>query len=523
MYPRPVPPRRPMRLAVFTLLTVSAVHAQPALIPMPAHVETREAAPFVVTGETPIVVPSNDPEARRIGRVLAALIGNTAETTPGVVASVPDGTPAIVLRIEDGHGAEGYAIDVSVARVEVVASAPAGLFYGVQTLRQLLPARVEYGAAFYAPLPVPAVHIEDAPRFAWRGMMLDVARHFFGVADVERLIDLMALHKLNRLHLHLSDDQGWRVEIPSRPALTEVGGRTQVGGGAGGFYTVADYERIVRYAAERFITVVPEIDLPGHTNAALVATPEINCDGEARTPYTGTRVGFSTVCVEREETYRFIEDVVAALAAMTPGGEIHLGGDEVRELTEAQYAAFVRRAQAIVTAAGKRYVGWDEVAGADLAPGAVIQVWRPQIPAVAARVADAVASGAQVVLSPSDRIYLDMKYDSTTVLGLTWAGVNGVRDAYDWDPGAFMADVPESAVLGVEAPLWSETLASIRDIEFMAFPRLAGVAEMGWSPQAARSWAGYRRRLSTHGARLTALGVPFFRSPEVEWVPGGTE
>jgi len=305
--------------------------------------------------------------------------------------------------------------------------------------------------------------------------------------------------------------------------LTEIGGRTQVGGAAGGFYTVADYERIVRYAADRFITIVPEIDLPGHTNAALASIPEINCDGVAREPYTGTRVGFSRVCPESDATWAFIEDVVAALAAMTPGDEIHLGGDEVRELTEEEYVTFVRRAQGVVTAAGKRYVGWDDVAGADLAPGAVIQVWRPQVPSVAGHVAQAVASGAQVVLSPSDRIYLDIKYDSTTVLGLTWAGLNGVRDAYDWDPGAFMAGVPESAVLGVEAPLWSETLATIRDVEFMLFPRLAGVAEMGWSPQAARSWAGYRQRLGAHGARLTALGVAFFRSPEVEWSPGGTE
>lgn len=353
--------------------------------------------------------------------------------------------------------------------------------------------------------------------------MLDVSRHFFEVEDVERLLDLMALHKLNRLHLHLSDDQGWRIEIPGRPALTRVGGRSQVGGGEGGFYTTADYDRIVAYAADRFIMVVPEIDLPGHTNAALTSIPELNCDGVARPPYTGTRVGFSAVCVDAPATWAFVEDVVAALAAQTPGPYIHLGGDEVRRLSEAEYATFVERAQAVVTASGKTFVGWDDVAEVDLGPGAVVQVWRPQSPAVAASVAEAVAAGATVVLSPSDRIYLDIKYDEDTVLGLTWAGLNGVRDAYDWDPGAFMEGVPEAAVLGVEAPLWSETLATIGDVEFMAFPRLAGVAEAGWSPQAARSWDGYRARLGAQGPRWVALGLNFYRSPEVEWAPGGVE
>ena len=511
-----------MRLALLLLVPAVAA-AQPALIPLPAEVEVLEGPPFVVTDATPIVAEGL--EARRIGTMLAALVGNTAETTPAVVGAAPAGVPAVRLRVDAGagHGAEGYGLEATAEGVEIEASTPAGLFYGVQTLRQLLPARVEYGAAFYAPLEVPAVRIADRPRFEWRGMMLDVARHFFSVEDVERVVDLMALHKLNRLHLHLSDDQGWRIEIPGRPALTEVGGRTQVGGGPGGFYTVEDYERIVAYAAERFVTVVPEIDLPGHTNAALASIPELNCDSVAREPFTGTAVGFSTVCVESEATWAFVEDVVGALAAVTPGAEIHLGGDEVEELTPAEYARFVERAQRVVEAAGKRYVGWDDVAEADLAPGAVVQVWRPQVPAVVASVAEAVAAGAEVVLSPSDRIYLDMKVDSTMVLGLSWAGFNGVRDAYEWDPGALLEGVPEAAVRGLEAPLWSETLATIRDVEFMAFPRLAGVAEAGWTPQASRSWDGYRARLGAFGPRWTALGVHFFRSPEVEWSPGGVE
>ena len=509
-----------LRVLAIVLFAVGSVHAQPALIPAPASLALAEELAFEMTPETPIVVAPGDADARRIAHVLADLVGTIEDSTPEVVesATAPSGSVHLRLEPRDELGAEGYALEVSSERVELTAATPAGLFYGVQTLRQLLPPRVEYEAARPVPLPIPAVQITDAPRFAWRGAMLDVSRHFFDVEDVTRYIDLMALYKLNRLHLHLSDDQGWRIEIPGRPELTEIGGQTEVGGGPGGFYTTADYEAIVRYAADRFITIVPEIDLPGHTNAALASTPELNCDGEAPDLYTGIRVGFSFVCVEKEETYAFVEDVVRELAARTPGEVIHLGGDEVHQLTPEQYSAFMTRAQAIVAAHGKRFAAWDEVAevGLPLSEGAIVQVWRPQSAAASAHVADAARRGARLVLSPADRIYLDMKTDSSMALGLAWAGHNDVRDAYDWDPATLVPGVPESAILGVEAPLWSETLATIRDVEFMAFPRLAGVAEIGWSA-AGRSWDEYRVRLAQHGPRWVALGVPFYRSPQVPW------
>lgn len=508
-------------LIVLLFLAVGGAAAQPAIIPVPAEATLSETDAFVVTVETPIVVPPGDAEARQIGAFLAGLVGNAADATPPVVEGGAERGAVTLVRRPDRTdlGAEGYTLDVTTDGVTIAAATGAGLFYGVQTLRQLMPPAVEFTAALPRPLPVPVGRVTDRPRFAWRGAMLDVARHFFGVDDLKRYVDLMALYKLNRLHLHLSDDQGWRIEIPGRPALTEIGGSTEVGGGPGGFYTVADYAEIVRYAAERFVVVVPEIDLPGHTNAALASTPEINCDGEAPPLYTGIRVGFSTVCVEREETYAFVDDVVGALATATPGPVIHLGGDEVRELSEAQYTRFMERAQAIVARHGKRFAAWDEVAeaGLGLTPGAIVQVWRPQTPAVREAVAEAVAGGAAVVLSPSDRIYLDMKPDSSSALGLTWAGLNGVRDAYDWDPAALLPGVAEASVLGVEAPLWSETLGTFSDITLMALPRLAGVAEVAWSAQATRSWDAYRLRLSTHGTRWTALGLTYDRSPEVPW------
>ena len=342
--------------------------------------------------------------------------------------------------------------------------------------------------------------------------MLDVARHFFTTDEVKRYIDLIALHKMNRLHLHLADDQGWRIEIKSWPNLTQHGGRGEVGGGAGGWYSQADYADLVAYAASRFITVVPEIDMPGHTNAALSSYAELNCNGRATEAYTGIDVGFSALCVDKEITYRFIDDVVRELAAMTPGPYIHVGGDEVKTLTLRQHAAFITRVQAIVGSHGKQMIGWDEIGPADLDPSTVVQHWRPdQSPAAVA------ARGLKVIASPASRAYLDMKYDTGTPIGLDWAARIEARDAYEWDPATLWQGVSETSIVGVEAPLWSETTTNMRDVEFLAFPRLAALAEVAWSRQDRRSWDEFRLRLAAQGPRWTALGVNFYRSPQVPW------
>jgi hexosaminidase len=341
--------------------------------------------------------------------------------------------------------------------------------------------------------------------------MLDVSRHFLPAADVRRLVDLMALYKLNRLHLHLSDDQGWRLEIKSRPELTRVGGSTQVGGGPGGFYTQAEYAELVAYAAARHVMVVPEFDMPGHTAAALASIPALNCDGRAPAVYTGYQTGFSAVCPDSAETWRFVDDVVREVAAITPGPFVHIGGDEVSKLTRAQYLAFVARAQGVVRAHGKRMIGWGEVAPAALDPSTVVQHWKPDSSAVHA------ARGGSVILSPAKRVYLDMKYDSATVLGLRWAGIVPLRTTYDWEPAGFVPGVPERAILGVEAPVWSESLVTRADFEFMLFPRLLAVAELGWSTPAVRGWEDFRARLGRQAPRLQALGVNFYRDPGVPW------
>jgi hexosaminidase len=409
-------------------------------------------------------------------------------------------------------GEEGYELAITEKLVTVKAPHPAGLFYGVQTLLQLLPASLEKGTPLENPAILPTGVIRDWPEYSYRGAMLDVARHFFPPQDVKRLIDLMARYKMNRLHLHLSDDQGWRIEIKSWPNLAQHGGSTQVGGGKGGFYTQEDYAGIVKYAADRFITIVPEIDMPGHTNAALASYAELNCNGKATNLYTGTNVGFSTLCTNKEITYQFISDVFRELAGLTPGPWIHIGGDESHVTKLEDYIPFINRVQEIVASVGKQTMGWDDIAIATLKPGAVAQHWAKVENAV-----KAAGQGSKLLLSPASKAYLDMKYDSTTTLGLKWAGYIEVDTAYIWDPATYVPGISKKDILGIEAPLWSETVTTMDEIEFMVFPRLQGFAEIGWTPASMRTWDEYKTRLGKHGPRMEALDIDFYKSPKVPW------
>lgn len=496
---------------------MSSMHS---IIPAPATFEPAASGSFTLPPTTAILVRGNDAGAAGVARYLAALIRNVEQTEPARVDTNVDAPRdgSIHLSLDASPAAvgdEGYELVVTPQRATIAARQPAGLFYGVQTLRHLLPPSIEYEAARGRKLSIPVVRIVDRPRFAWRGAMLDVARHFFTVDDVKRYIDLIALLKINRLHLHLADDQGWRIEIASWPNLTTHGGSTEVGGGHGGFYTQQQFADLVAHANARFITIVPEIDMPGHTNAALASYAELNCDGKAPALYTGIEVGFSALCVDKDVTYRFIDDVVREISSVAKSPYFHIGGDEVKKLTPQQYAAFIERVQGIVTAHGLRMVGWDEIAPVNLLPASIVQHWRPKTTP-----REAAGKGVKFILSPADRVYLDMKYDAATALGLNWAGMFDVRHAYDWDPARLLDGIPEPAILGVEAPLWSETLANIRDVEFMAFPRLAAVAEIGWTPAAARTWEEFRVRLGAQAPRWTALGVNFYRSAQVPWMEG---
>jgi hexosaminidase len=485
------------------------------IVPAPVKFALVPGDAFRLVQGSLIAVNSDTREARAVGEALASYVRvATGEDSPVLVASGLDG-PAIALLLTESSelGAEGYRIDVDKGGVQLAARSPAGLFRGVQTLRQLF---LQPGRGGVAGPVVPAVHITDHPRFGWRGAMLDVARHFMPVEAVKRYVDLLALYKMNVLHLHLSDDQGWRIYIDGWPRLAEYGGSLQVGGSPGGYYTKDDYTEIVRYAAAHYITIVPEIDTPGHTNAALASYAELNCTGVAPPLYTGTAVGLSSLCIDKEVTYRFLDDVVRQISKLTPGEYFHIGGDEASQTSADDYARFIARAGEIVRSHGKRLLGWHEIARADVPPDAVAQYWGSdsRMDANLARVA--VEKGMKLVLSPSSRVYLDMKYDPSTPLGLNWAGFIDVQTSYDWDPATLVDGVDEDDVLGVEAPLWTETITGIRDAEFMSFPRLPGVAEIGWSPSE-RSWEKYRLRLAHHGQIWAALGVNYHRSSQIPW------
>jgi len=354
--------------------------------------------------------------------------------------------------------------------------------------------------------------ITDYPVYSYRGAMLDVSRHFFGVDEVKQVIEYLAFYKMNVLHLHLSDDQGWRIEIKSWPNLTLHGGSTQVGGGRGGFYTQDQYADIVNYAQAHYITIVPEIDMPGHTNAALASYPELNCDGKAPELYTGTEVGFSTLCTNKEITYKFIDDVIRELAAMTPGPYIHIGGDESHATKIEDYIPFVNRVQEIVAKYGKQVIGWDEIALSSLKPNSIAQHWSNEINAK-----KAVSQGAKVLMSPAVKAYLDMQYDSTTPLGLHWAAYIEVDSAYTWDPLTMVKDLQKEDIIGIEAALWSETLTNLDEIEYMLFPRLPGHAEIGWTPASMRTWDEYKMRLADHARHFKAMDINYYKSKKVPW------
>ncbi len=487
----------------------------PLVVPEPVSLTAGPGEAFVLTDSASIVVDGGNADAARIAEQLAAILRPSTGFAIPVSTAGASARRAIALRLsaDTEVGAEGYRLIVSPDSVRITAATPAGLFYGTQTLRQLLPPQIESHMAL-SPMAwtVPAVRITDRPRYAWRGAMLDIARHFLTMKEIKQYVDLLALYKMNVLHLHLSDDQGWRIEIKSRPKLTALGSSTQVGGGPGGFFTQDEYSEIVRYAQDRFVTIVPEIDMPGHTNAALVGYPELSCSRRGPMLYTGTEVGWSTFCANKEETYALVDDVVREIAALTPGRYFHMGGDENPILSKEDYATFVERTQDIIARHGKQMVGWEEIAHTRLRPTTIAQAWATDSVA-----AHAIQYGAKVILSPGSRTYLDMKYDRNTELGLTWAGLIEVQHAYDWDPATFMKGVTESNIVGIEAPMWTETLRNMTALQYLAIPRLPALAEVAWTPQSTRSWESFRVRIATHAPRWNILGVNYYRSPQIPW------
>ncbi|WNV90421.1 family 20 glycosylhydrolase [Umezawaea sp. Da 62-37] len=494
-----------------------------SVVPVPVSVKTTAGVTYALTSTAKIYTQAGSADARAVGDYLAELLRRS--TGFALPVSDASGTPAdgislLLTGADSAVGDQGYQLDVTAGAVVLRANKSDGLFGGVQTLRQLLPAKVESATVQSGPWTLPGTSILDYPRFGYRGAMLDVARHFQPVAAVKKYLDQLAVYKVNHFHLHLTDDQGWRLVIDSWPRLTSVGGSTQVGGGAGGFYTKAQYQEIVAYAASRHITVIPEVDLPGHTNAALTSYAELNCNGVAPAPRTDTAVGYSSLCVSKDVTYQFIDDVVREIAAITPGPYLHLGGDEASATSDADYQAFMNRALPIVKKYGKRVIGWHEFVKTTTDTSAVPQFWGTTTSNSV--VSAAAARGNKVLMSPANKAYLDMKYNASTPLGQDWAARIEVQDAYGWNPGAYLGGVGESSVLGVEAPLWTETLVTSADVEYMAFPRLTAIAELGWSPWSTHNWDQFKLRLAAQAPRWTAQGVNFYRSTQVPWETGTT-
>ncbi|MEU0562361.1 family 20 glycosylhydrolase [Dactylosporangium sp. NPDC006015] len=489
------------------------------VVPRPATVTANPAVSYTVTASTRIYTWAGNAAAGAVGTYLAGILRPstgfplTVTTTSdanqsGGIALVLSGAPASV-------GANGYQLDVTAGGVVIRAQQPAGLFAGVQSLRQIMPPQIEARAVQAGPWVIPGGQMIDQPRYAYRAAMLDVARHFFTVDQVKRYIDQLALYKMNHLHLHLTDDQGWRIEITGYPNLTGTGAGTSAGGWSGGYYTQAQFRDLVAYANSRYVAIVPEIDMPGHTNAALASHAPLNCDGVAPAPYTGTAVGFSSLCLTDPDTRPFVDEVIRQLAGMTTGPFLHIGGDEAHSTPHEQFLEFVTWAQQTVVKYGKTPVGWNEISASTLQPGAVLQYWNT--PTSNASVAAAAAAGHGIIMSPANRAYIDLKHTATNVIGLTWAGITNVQRAYDWNPGATLENVPDSAIRGVEAALWTESVTSQQDVDYLAFPRLPALAELGWSPWSTHDWASFRTRLAAQGPRWDQMGIRYHHSTEIPW------
>ena len=423
-----------------------------------------------------------------------------------------DLNPTISLEIKNDSffNDEAYNLKIGVDKINITGKTAEGIYRGVKTLEQILKlTEFNYNSK---KLFLAGGEITDEPLYEYRGAMLDVSRHFFSVSDVKRYIDILSIYKINYLHLHLSDDQGWRIEIKSWPKLTQIGGQTGVGGGKGGFYSQEDFREIVKYAEDYFITIVPEIDVPGHTNAALASYAELNCDDKVRELYTGMEVGFSTLCVEKEITYDFLDDVIREISEISPGPYFHIGGDESLVTSEPDFKLFMNRTLPIIKKYNKTPMGWFELSKANISEQTLLQFWAKE-----EDFSKVIPKKSKILISAASYCYLDMKYDSITPLGLSWAGYLPIKKAYEWDPRNLVENFDPKQIIGLEAPLWSETIESFDDITYMSFPRIIGHAEVGWTNAIQRDWKDYSNRLSFHGPLLEALKVKYYPANEIDW------
>jgi len=497
--------------------------AGPALIPRPVSVQQCDGA-FALEASTGILhSPVAEPAARRLQAALAEVTGLSLPLGP------LDSGAARAIRLElggPGAGPEAYRLDVDPARITLEASDAAGLFYAGQTLVQLLSRAGEPGS-----WALPCVRVRDAPRFPWRGLMLDCSRTFQSLDYLRRTIDRMAFYKMNVLHLHLTDDQGWRLEIRSHPELTERGARFpdhwNEPSTHHGHYTQAQMRELIRYAADRSVTIVPEIEMPGHSLAALAVLPALSCSGgpfEIHPFFEGPHIHEDIYCAGNDETFRFLEDVLGEVIDLFPSELIHVGGDEAPkgrwetcpkcqarmraeglEDEEELQSWFIERLGPFVESRGKRIIGWDEILQGGLPAGAAVMSWRGIEGGIAAA-----QSGHDVVMSPTSHCYFDYTYERIDT-----------RHAYAYEPVPEELDAAQGRhILGVQANFWSHINREPDEVDTQIFPRLLAIAERGWSPEGARSWEDFRRRVEAHLPRLRAMGIRYHEDAAV-MPPGG--
>ncbi|MCB9850847.1 MAG: beta-N-acetylhexosaminidase [Phycisphaerales bacterium] len=501
-----------------------------SVIPQPATCElSGEWAPLAADA----AIACND-AAKPVAELLATQIETWAGRKPQLIApagELPVGTILITTDGADANlGDEGYTLDVTASGVVLKALSPQGLFYGYQTIRQLHDQPGVKPAGEQAASFLPVCHIVDKPRFSWRGMHLDVSRHFMPVSFVKRFLDLLAYHKMNVFHWHLTDDQGWRIQIDKYPALTEIAAwRDENGKRYGGFYTKDQVREVLAYAKERYITVLPEIEMPGHTQAALAAYPKLSCTGGPFEVVGKSGIRQDVFCAGNDATFNFLENVLGEVCNLFPNQYIHIGGDECpKKRWEAcgkcqarikqedlaneheLQSYFIRRIEKFLNERGKRLVGWDEILEGGLAPDATVMSWRGTEGGITAA-----NEGHDVIMCPVSHCYFDYRQsDAEDERGAKWAPVLDLETVYAYEPVPSELNAEKAKhVLGGQGNLWTEQMNTPADVEYMAFPRACALAEVLWSPAEARDWSAFQERLGVHLKRLDAMSVNY-RKPE---------
>ena len=526
------------------LFAQSSGDAALSLIPQPVSIVQTKGS--LVLPHQLSIYTDNNAEVNRIANSLSLQLASNFYK----VKVVPDKKPLakaihLYLVSDKSIPADGYRLKISATGVSLSANSPSGIFYGVQTLLQLFPKEIvnKDGHTSVKQWSLPLVSIEDHPRFGWRGLMLDVTRHFFTVAQVKDYIDQMVKYKFNMLHLHLTDDQGWRIEIKSLPKLTEVGAwrleRTGTFGTFpkpqpgdkptyGGFYTHEDIKELVKYAADRFVNILPEIDVPGHSLAALASYPELSCipgeyyvsPGDRFMVWPGGGQHFyglidNTLCPANEKVYEFLDKVFTEVAQLFPFQYIHMGGDEtarnfwekdelikalmkkenLKNLDEVQ-SYFVKRVEKIINSKGKKMIGWDEILQGGLAPNAAVMSWRGMSGGI-----EAAKSGHEVVMSPTDFVYIDYMQGDASIEPPVYSTLR-LKKTYSFEP--LPEGVNEKLIKGGQANLWTEQVYNMRHAQYMTWPRALAVAEVLWSPKEKRNWNGFVPRVEKQFERMDA-------------------